>query len=101
MLRPAEMEMSTLRSSYGNKTSLQALLNFHQVPKLHHLNVTFSLFSASVHCIYKQVTELAVIPVYLVTIQLLDLDSLFMVLRGATSTGQMQLLIEFWFKSQL
>lgn len=48
MLRTAGMEMSTLRSSYGNKTSPPALLNFHQVPKLH-LNVMFSLFSASVH----------------------------------------------------
>lgn len=48
MLRAAGMKMSTLRNSYGNKTSPHPLLNFHQVPKLH-LNVTFSLFSAFVH----------------------------------------------------
>lgn len=50
-------EMNTWKSSYGNKTSLQALFNFHQVTKLSHLNRTLALFQC-ISALCKQVIEL-------------------------------------------
>lgn len=52
----AVREMHTWKSSYGNKTSLQALLNFHQVPKLNQLNGILALFQCT-SALGKQVIE--------------------------------------------
>lgn len=84
MLTTVVREMNTLKSSYGNRTSLQALFNFGQVTKLSHLNRTLALFQC-ISALCKQVIELkSLITVYLVTAMgtlKVDLDSFSLVLH--------------------
>ena len=76
MLTTAAREMNTWKSSYGNKTSLQALFNFHQVTEMSHLNRILALFSASLH--FANIIELKSLVTLTTVIKLLkvDLDSL-------------------------
>lgn len=84
MLTTAVGEMNTWKSSYGNKTSLQALFNFHQVTKLSHLNRILALFQC-ISALCKQVIELkSLVTVRLVTVAELlkaDLERLSLVLH--------------------